>query len=114
MGFGLRKWQLASGFEPDTGLAIPGSPAALALLLWSSFVALGVILLCMDRKGPRTCQKAFAAQGNSLFFRLLYHKNFHLKRGGFRPLQYFSHYLKKIVDKQPQLGYNNFCLFVDD
>ena len=67
VGFGLRKWQLASGFEPDTGLAIPGSPAALALLLWSSFVALGVILLCMDRKGPRTCQKAFAAQGNSLF-----------------------------------------------
>ena len=67
VGFGLRKWQLSTGFEPDTGLAIPGSPAALALIAWSAVVVVGLIALCWDRKGPRTCQKAFRAEGKSLF-----------------------------------------------
>lgn len=67
VGFGLRKWQLSAGFEPDTGLAIPGSPAALALIAWSALVVVGLIALCWDRKGPRTCPKAFQAKGNSLF-----------------------------------------------
>lgn len=67
VGFGLRKWQLVAGFEPDTGLAVSGSPATLALIIWSMAVVLGMLLLCMDRKGPRTCPKAFQAKGNSLF-----------------------------------------------
>ena len=39
VGFGLRKWQLASGFEPDTGLAIPGAPAVGALAVCAAALA---------------------------------------------------------------------------
>lgn len=67
VGFGLRKWQLSTGFEPDTGLAIPGSPAATALLVWSAVMLVGLIALCWDRKGPRMCENAFQAKGNTLF-----------------------------------------------
>lgn len=67
VGFGLRKWQLATGFEPDSGLAIPGAAASTALMIWSAVVVVGLIALCWDRKGPMTCEKAFAAKGNSLF-----------------------------------------------
>lgn len=67
VGFALRKWQLSAGFEPDTGLAIPGAPSAMVLIAWTILVAVGLIVLCWDRKGPTTCEKAFAATGNSLF-----------------------------------------------
>lgn len=67
VGFGLRKWQLSSGFESDTGLAIPGATAATAVMLWSVVVAVGLIALCWGRKGPRTCERAFEAGGKSLF-----------------------------------------------
>ena len=38
-GFALRRVQLRTGFESDTGLAIPGCPAALALIVLSAAVA---------------------------------------------------------------------------
>lgn len=67
VGFALRKWQLSAGFEPDTGLAVPGAPSAMVLMAWTILVAVGLIALCWDRKGPMTCEKAFMAKGNSLF-----------------------------------------------
>lgn len=67
VGFGLRKWQLATGFEPANGLAIPGATASTVLMIWSAVVILGLIALCWGRKGPRTREMAFRAKGNSLF-----------------------------------------------
>lgn len=67
VGFALRKWQLTAGFEPDSGLAIPGAASSIALMIWSAVVVVGLIALCWDRKGPMTCEKAFMAKGNSLF-----------------------------------------------
>lgn len=67
VGFGLRKWQLAAGFEEATGLSIPGAPAALALMGWSALVAAAVILLCLRYKGPTDLTAAFDAKGNPLF-----------------------------------------------
>lgn len=66
VGFGLRKWQLASGFEPDTGLPIPATPAALALMGWTALVAAAVILLCLRYQSP-TDLAALNAGGNSLY-----------------------------------------------
>lgn len=66
VGFGLRKWQLAAGFEPGTGLAIPGAPSALALMGWSALVAAALILLCLRYQGP-TDLAALDAKGNSLY-----------------------------------------------
>jgi hypothetical protein len=46
VGFLLRRVQWATGFEPDTGLAIPHAPAALALAVLSVAVAAVLLLLC--------------------------------------------------------------------
>lgn len=67
VGFALRKWQLTAGFEPDTGLPIPGAPAATALVVWSALLVLVLVLLCRDMGPARTWKRALDAQGNSLF-----------------------------------------------
>ena len=67
VGLALRKWQLASGFEPDTGLPIPGAPAAIALLVWSVLLIPVLILLCRDLGPARPSTQALDARGNSLF-----------------------------------------------
>lgn len=41
-GFVLRRWELATAFEADTGLPIPGAPATLALIALS--VAMAAVL----------------------------------------------------------------------
>lgn len=66
VGFGLRKWQLATAFESDTGLAIKGAPATVALLVWSVLMAAVLVALCRKQREPRTCEGAFSAEGNSL------------------------------------------------
>lgn len=66
VGFGLRKWQLASGFEPGAGLPIPNAPAALALMGWSALVAAAMILLCLRYQDP-TDLAALDARDNVLF-----------------------------------------------
>lgn len=66
VGFGLRKWQLATAFETDTGLAIAGAPATIALLVWSCFMAALFVGLCRKQRAPRTCEGAFSAHGNSV------------------------------------------------
>ena len=61
VGFALRKWQLATGFEADTGLAIPGAPAAMALMVFSVCMTLLFLLLCRKEDARLSWQTAFAA-----------------------------------------------------
>ena len=61
VGFALRKWQLATGFEPDTALAIPGAPAATALMAFTLCMALLFLLLCRKEERTLSWQTAFAA-----------------------------------------------------
>lgn len=68
VGFALRKWQLATGFEPDTLLPIPGAPAAMILALLSVLVAAAVLALIFPNKDRLPGGLAFShAQGNSLY-----------------------------------------------
>ncbi len=68
VGFGLRKWQLAAGFEAETGLAIPWAPSTVALVAWSCLTAaaLAALLWRMPHM-PRQASEAFPAQGKPLF-----------------------------------------------
>lgn len=61
VGFALRKWQLTAGFEADTGLAIPGAPAAIALLVFSGCMALLFFFLCRGQEKSLPWHTAFAA-----------------------------------------------------
>lgn len=68
VGYALRRWQLSAGFEPDTGLAIPGAPSAMALVVCTAVVALLVAALCWSWKGESQCAAAFgSARDNTLF-----------------------------------------------
>lgn len=61
VGFALRKWQLATGFEPDTALAISGAPAATVLMVFTLCMALLFLLLCRKEGKILSWQTAFAA-----------------------------------------------------
>lgn len=68
VGFGLRKWQLLTGFEPDTGLAVPGTAAAGALMGWTVLIALLLVALNRQNKERMGWDRAFAgARGNTVF-----------------------------------------------
>lgn len=68
VGFALRKWQLSAGFEPETGLAVPGAPAAGALLAWSVLVALALFALNWKDRDRQSWDLAFSAgQGNAFY-----------------------------------------------
>lgn len=66
-GFFLRRWELSSAFEPDTGLPIPGMPATWALIALSAVMAVLLLLLCRGAgKGfDRGYDEAFHALGNT-------------------------------------------------
>ena len=67
-GFALRKWGLDTGFEPDTGLPVPGAPATLALIALSVAVAAVLALLCWGKKPDFSGYgQAFRARGNTLY-----------------------------------------------
>lgn len=68
-GFFLRRWELRTAFEPDSGLAIPHSPAAWALILFSLVVALILLVLARGRHRPFAggYDAAFAAKGNTVY-----------------------------------------------
>lgn len=69
-GFFLRRWELASAFEPDTGLPIPSAPAALALIGVSVLVAAVLLLLCWGKHRAFDLggyDRAFAAKGNTVY-----------------------------------------------
>lgn len=69
LGFGLRRWELATAFEPDTGLPIAGVPATYALAALSAVMVLVLLLLCRSKFEylPREDDSAFAALGNRLY-----------------------------------------------
>ena len=54
VGFVLRRWELATAFESDTGLPIPGAPATLALIALSVAMA-AVSFFCV----MQTAQNSF-------------------------------------------------------
>lgn len=64
VGFALRRWQLASGFEADTGLAIPGAPASAALIACSAVVAVLLLVLVWGSKERMNWERAFAGARN--------------------------------------------------
>ncbi len=68
-GFFLRRWELASAFEADTGLPIPGAPASLVLFLFSLLAVLGAGLTARRLLWGRTTASFHAAffSGESLF-----------------------------------------------
>lgn len=69
IGFLLRRWELASAFEADTGLPIPGMPATMALILLSVGMLAVLALLCRggQRSFPGGYDEAFAAEGKPLY-----------------------------------------------
>ena len=66
-GFFLRRWELATAFEPDTGLATPGMPATYALLGLTAAVILALVFLCRGKHNPLSggYDQAFDARGNT-------------------------------------------------
>jgi len=67
-GFVLRRWELATAFEADTGLPIPGAPATLALIALSVAMAAVLALLCRGKYPSFTgYDEAFQAKGNTLY-----------------------------------------------
>ena len=60
-GFILRKWQLSSGFEADTGLALPHAPSALAVAGFSAFLLLLLLFLSWREEKQLPWELAFSA-----------------------------------------------------
>ena len=68
-GFALRRWELATAFEADTGLPISGAPATMALIALSVVVAAVLLILSFMGKYPRFSgyDQAFSAKNNTLY-----------------------------------------------
>lgn len=59
-GFGLRRWQLASAFQPELGLFVHWTPATIALAALMALVALAFFLPLLGwREGPEEFLPAF-------------------------------------------------------
>lgn len=69
VGLLLRRWELATAFEADTGLVTPNMPSTWALILWSAVLAVVFILLCRGKHRPFKggYDAAFAAKGNTVY-----------------------------------------------
>lgn len=67
IGFCLRRWELAAGFDPS-GLAVPFAPASVMLIILSLVLAVVIALLCRGSKNELTDYTcAFSAQNNWLY-----------------------------------------------
>ena len=68
-GFALRRWELATAFEADTGLPISGASATMALIALSVVVAAVLLILSFMGKYPRFSgyDQAFSAKNNTLY-----------------------------------------------
>lgn len=66
IGFFLRRWELSSAFEAETGLPIPGAPASLVLIGLSAAVAAAMLVLCLGPHSqfPGGYDQAFQAPGS--------------------------------------------------
>lgn len=70
-GFFLRRWELATTFEP-TGLAIPWTTATVMLIVLSFALALVIALLCRKPKNEiNDYNDAFSAQGSWLYLAVI-------------------------------------------
>ena len=69
VGLLLRRWELATAFEADTGLVTPNMPSTWALIIWSAVLAVVFILLCRGKHRPFNggYDAAFAAKGNTVY-----------------------------------------------
>ena len=69
VGLILRRWELATAFEADTGLVTPNMPSTWALIIWSAVLAVVFILLCRGKHRPFNggYDAAFAAKGNTVY-----------------------------------------------
>lgn len=69
VGLLLRRWELATAFEADTGLVTPDMPSTWALIIWSALLAAAFILLCRGkhRSFAGGYDAAFAAKGNTVY-----------------------------------------------
>lgn len=66
-GLFLRRWELSTAFEAD-GLAIPGAPATLALIILTLVLIAAFLLLCQGKHNTlERYDDAFGAQGNWLY-----------------------------------------------
>lgn len=67
----LRRWQLASAFEPETGLAIPGAQASVILVCLLVMAGAWLILLAIGRAGEldpaRRWDMVFVTRGDPVF-----------------------------------------------
>lgn len=65
LGFGIRKWQLATAFEVDTGLPVGGSMATILLILLTigMVVIFGILSPNRMARGKTTYYDAFCAKG---------------------------------------------------
>ncbi|WP_286732373.1 hypothetical protein [Intestinimonas sp. UBA1698] len=72
-GFLLRRWELSTAFEPDTGLPVAGAPATWALIALTVVVAAVLAVLCRDthRVFPGGYDEAFGAPNNALYLTVL-------------------------------------------
>lgn len=52
LGFGLRRWQLTTGYDPQTQLFLPSHPAIYALLLLTAVLALVILVTIRQAKRP--------------------------------------------------------------
>lgn len=68
-GFVLRRWELTTAFELDTGLPLAGAPVTYALAGVSLLVAVVLAFLCQrgKRELPEGYDQAFAAQGDIIY-----------------------------------------------
>ncbi len=98
-GFGLRKRQLAAGFEPDTHLAIPGAPSAMLLAALTVLVAAAVLALSWGNKERLPGPAAFSkARDNTVYLTAVVLAAFLLLvSGGFEILNFSAEYGKEIA-----------------
>ena len=66
VGLGLRKWELATAFDPETGVHLAAA-ATPVLLLWSALVVLALVLLCRDCKNSAPFDVTFRAEKNAVY-----------------------------------------------
>lgn len=67
-GFALRRWELSTAFEADTGLPIAGAPATLALIALSVAMVLASALLSWGKYPAfKSYDGAFRARNNTLY-----------------------------------------------
>lgn len=69
VGFGLRKWELATAFEPETGLVTPGMPSTAALIFLSVVAAVLFLFFAWGKHSMFSggYDEAFAAKDNRLY-----------------------------------------------